>query len=764
MDLGFTNVVTGFSAALLLSSLLIAFVLVRAFWHRDVPGARPLALLALTLFIWIVAYLFEIMLSGLESDRIWFNVRQMAVVFFPLAWYALAWEYFHQRRWDDFRRMTLLMVIPVVSIVLLWSSDLHSLLRTGILSIQVEWADLVEVQHGWWFGVETIYGLGLMFSVGRLFVLSVRRTPRAARSQAMILLGAYLIVVVSFVLTGLDLNPIRPLGLITLSFAPCLMLFSWALFRHQLFDLQPILRDRLFETMADGALSVDERGRIIDFNPAFAHFYASLKAPHSERLEGAPISRAVAAFPAWRAAYDSIEPQQIEIEAETTFGRCIYEVRVSPLARGVGPPQGFLTLVRDITQQKVVESALRDSETRHRVLAENASDLIFTCDGACRLTYISPSVQMLLGYEPNTLIGESINRLLNPEAYARIEHEIRGQDRARSTGAQLVNDVEFLTYSGESVWMEVNLSLMRAPVGSVLGVGRDIGPRREAQQREVELAVERERLRILEQFIRDASHDLRTPLTVFNTSTYLMRRAGEDVANQIEAVRDSLPLNAENSLLSLSSAMERMRTRSFMADQSASRVLKMLESMFEVIQIGQNPKIVIESYDLNQLVLYLASRNQKDAERAQIFFTAWTEESVGLVPLDPSRMGQALQKLIDNALTYTPPGGRLEIETYLAAPDDSAIIRVSNTGDGIPQDDLPHIFDYFYRVDRARSSHTGGAGLGLSVVRRIVEAHGGKIEVESTPDSGTTFLIRLPKQHAPVSDENNVHLVARPAE
>ena len=109
---------------------------------------------------------------------------------------------------------------------------------------------------------------------------------------------------------------------------------------------------------------------------------------------------------------------------------------------------------------------------------------------------------------------------------------------------------------------------------------------------------------------------------------------------------------------------------------------------------------------------------------------------------DTVKLQQVFYNVIDNAIKYTPRGG--EVHVSLARAGKRAIIRISDTGIGIPADDLPHIFDRFYRVDKARSRATGGTGLGLSIVKQIVQLHGGSILATSEEGHGTTFVIELP--------------------
>jgi signal transduction histidine kinase len=118
---------------------------------------------------------------------------------------------------------------------------------------------------------------------------------------------------------------------------------------------------------------------------------------------------------------------------------------------------------------------------------------------------------------------------------------------------------------------------------------------------------------------------------------------------------------------------------------------------------------------------------------------------------DPDRLRQLVLNLTTNAIKYTPAGGHVILK--VTEEDGYAFIRVQDTGIGIPREDIEHIFDRFYRVDRARSRQLGGAGLGLSIVRWIVEAHRGKIWVESEVNQGSTFIVQLPSLDATFTPE-----------
>jgi signal transduction histidine kinase len=119
-------------------------------------------------------------------------------------------------------------------------------------------------------------------------------------------------------------------------------------------------------------------------------------------------------------------------------------------------------------------------------------------------------------------------------------------------------------------------------------------------------------------------------------------------------------------------------------------------------------------------------------------------ESTSVPPIlgDAQWLKQALINLLDNSLRYTPPGGMVTVRLHHS--DGHVLIAVRDTGHGIEPEHLPHLFDHFYRTDKARARDSGGTGLGLAIVKGIVEAHGGTVSVESQPGKGSVFTLRFP--------------------
>lgn len=212
----------------------------------------------------------------------------------------------------------------------------------------------------------------------------------------------------------------------------------------------------------------------------------------------------------------------------------------------------------------------------------------------------------------------------------------------------------------------------------------------------------------------DVAHDLRTPMTRLRGAAEVALQQERDP----EAYRD---------------ALARIVEASEAATATLDAIMEAAEAEAGMIRLHREPVAVAD------LVQSVADLYDLVAEEKAVTFETGVEEA-GHASLDRRRMRQALANLVDNAVKYTPPGGRVTVEARYA--DGATRIAVRDTGVGIGDDELPRIWDRLYRSERTR--HERGLGLGLSFVRAIVEAHGGHVAVESEPGSGSTFTVVLP--------------------
>lgn len=230
-----------------------------------------------------------------------------------------------------------------------------------------------------------------------------------------------------------------------------------------------------------------------------------------------------------------------------------------------------------------------------------------------------------------------------------------------------------------------------------------------------------ERLALLDktrnQFVSNASHELKTPLSTMKIL--------------IETILYQDPLDPG-------------MTKEFLNDvnKEIDRLSRIVSDLLTLVNIDSGGMRLNRSdLDLNELLLEQVKRLAPLARENGVELDCSGREAVE-VNGDSVKLQQVVYNVIDNAIKYTPRGG--EVHASISRAGKRAIIRVADTGIGIPADDLPHVFDRFYRVDKARSRATGGTGLGLSIVKQIVMLHGGTISASSEEGKGTTFTIELP--------------------
>jgi two-component system, OmpR family, phosphate regulon sensor histidine kinase PhoR len=221
--------------------------------------------------------------------------------------------------------------------------------------------------------------------------------------------------------------------------------------------------------------------------------------------------------------------------------------------------------------------------------------------------------------------------------------------------------------------------------------------------------------RIKSEFVTTVSHDLRSPLTAILGYVELIDRAGEVNDQQREFIR---------------------RVR-----HSVEQIRVLITDLLDLGRIEAGMDAAKQSTPLPVLARYAIDGLRASAESKNLELEADLPDDLPLITGDPIRLRQLIGNLLENAIKYTPPGGRVHIETL--SEDDQVILRVSDNGPGIPPGDQPYLFDKFFRASNV-PDETPGTGLGLSIVKSIVDSHNGRIWVESVLGQGTRFTVVLP--------------------
>jgi heavy metal sensor kinase len=222
----------------------------------------------------------------------------------------------------------------------------------------------------------------------------------------------------------------------------------------------------------------------------------------------------------------------------------------------------------------------------------------------------------------------------------------------------------------------------------------------------------------LAQFTADASHELRTPVTLIRATAELTLRRERPVETYREALRQII--------------------------QEADRTTRLIEDLLLLARADAGlPALPLDRVELTPLVRDVCEQGQILAQERQLEIAAEAPEQPLYVQGNDTALRRLLLLLVDNAVKYTPPGGRITVSVALDASGPTITVR--DTGIGIPDAALPHVFERFYRVDESRNRDGGGAGLGLSIAQWIAERHHASLEAESVIGQGSAFRVRFPQ-------------------
>jgi PAS domain S-box-containing protein len=458
-------------------------------WQRRITasGGGALALLALACAEWSLGYALELAGADLQTKIFWGKSQYPGIVSVPLLWIIFAYSYLNKGTRMTPRTIGLLSILPLVTLILAFTTESHGLIWEDMRIQTVGTFSMLEVTHGVWFWIYWFYSNVLLLT-GTIFVLrSFKRTKGLFRRQNMILLIAVLTPWFGNVLYVSGLSPIPSLDITPFAFTVSIVVFAWGISSYKLADLAPVARDLVVERMRDGMIVLDAQGNIVDINPAVQ---TALGVSASQAIG----QKAKDLFKAWPSLVERYE-NMLEAEDEIVFGegesQTWYELRLSPLVDGQDQLLGRVVTVRNVTEKKRTEEALRRNEEKYRKIYENVADVIYETDNQGHLTSISPSVEKQGGYRPEELIGRHVAEFfVHAEQYAALDAQI--------TEHGSVNDFEALLRKkgGDPVFISITSHIIFDEDGRGIateGVLRDISERKLAEERIRQMNAELER-------------------------------------------------------------------------------------------------------------------------------------------------------------------------------------------------------------------------------------------------------------------------------
>ncbi|HEU4509637.1 MAG TPA: PAS domain S-box protein [Pyrinomonadaceae bacterium] len=391
------------------------------------------------------------------------------------------------------------------------------------------------------------------------------------------------------------------------------------------------------------------------------------------------------------------------------------EITANRLSFG-GRPAEFV-LVQDVTEKKKAETALRISEDRYRDLVDNSHELICTHDLEGRVLSVNPWAARVLGYPQNSLVGINIRDGLLPEYRDKFDeylHTVKTEGSARGV-------MKVRTATGEIRLWEYYNTLRTEGVETpiVRGMAHDATERREALQREKEARLEAEAAnRVKDEFLSTLSHELRTPLTAIMGWADLLLHDEVEPEKQRQAIETIF--------------------------RNANSQCQLINDLLEVSRIITGKlRLEFVACELHSVIEAAAESIRPTAEAKGVRLHVLLEPNAGLVFGDRERLQQIVWNLLSNGVKFTRKGGLVQIT--LQKINSHVEIVVSDTGVGIKPDFLPFVFERFRQADGSTTRNYGGLGLGLAIVRHLVELHGGTAWAESAGENqGSKFTVRLP--------------------
>jgi PAS domain S-box-containing protein len=414
----------------------------------------------------------------------------------------------------------------------------------------------------------------------------------------------------------------------------------------------------------------------------------------------------------------------------------------APIADENGAISGCVLIFRDVSERRRLERASAERLTAANLLAsivESSDDAIVRKTLGGTIESWNAGAERLFGYTADEAIGRHISLFIPPERLAEEDRII-----AALTAGQRIEhfETERLRKTGERVTVSLTISPVRDASGTVIGaskIARDITARKQLEDHLRRMAVHlAEADRQKGEFLATLAHELRNPLAPLRSALDLLKQSGTD-ASRAQLARDTM-------------------------DRQLGQMVRLVDDLLDVNRVMHN-RLELRPVDIDiALVIHQAVEvSQPLIDKAGHHLRVVLPAEPLFLHADPVRLTQVFANLLNNSCKYTPPGGHLQISAERVG--DQAVVRVKDSGAGIPADQLEKIFNMFNQIDPAPERAQGGLGIGLTLVRRLVEMHGGSVHASSEgPGKGSEFITRLPAlKGVPEGLTSQVPGVATPA-
>jgi len=388
-----------YALALFISALVSGVVAVYAWRRRPTTGATPLSLFMLAATIWSLAYALELASVDLGAKVFWAKVQYFGIVSVAPLMLLIVLQYIGREQWLTRRNLILLAIVPIMTLVLVWTNGVHKLIWEDLQLVQQSPFTMLQLEHGSLFWIIVAYSYTCLLAGTILLIQSYRHVSSLYRAQTGILLAGTLVPWLANALYVLDLGPFPGLDLTPFAFTITGLVATWGLFRFRLLDIMPIARAVVIQGMSDGIIVLDAQDRVVDINPAAERIIGRAGA----NVIGKAASQALWAEVNLGEQYQDVQDTQTQISVGEKNDRRYYDLRISSLRDLQGQSTVRVIGLHDTTELRETEITLRKLS---QAMEQSANTIVIT-DLEGTIEYVNPKFVESAGYSVEEALGQN---------------------------------------------------------------------------------------------------------------------------------------------------------------------------------------------------------------------------------------------------------------------------------------------------------------------------------------------------------------------